>query len=316
LKPAFRPSKVVLLGPQALAVTLGRVLPELKVPDGPIATVTAGWQEREGEDEDLDRELGGRSLNLRLYARAERVFAADRELSEAHKGVGRRLRDLRRLYNIRLSHAMDSVMALLKETAEPALVEPERASALETLRTIDAWHLLRIEEMRSEFDGTYSPRERDSVAAPRREIEGILRDAPAVVFAGGHVAVLLNRLRIFGLDAFLEGKILIAWSAGAMVLSERIVLFHDSPPQGPGHAEVFEKGLGLFRGLIPLPHGRNRLRLDDRDRVARFAQRFAPDACVVMEGGTRLDWKGSRWTAGSPAHRLQADGDVVAVSRW
>ena len=41
---------------------------------GPFATVTAGWEEREPDDGELDQLLGGRSVNLRLYARWNEVL--------------------------------------------------------------------------------------------------------------------------------------------------------------------------------------------------------------------------------------------------
>jgi hypothetical protein len=46
------------------------------------------------------------------------------------------------------------------------------------------------------------------------------------------VAVLVNRLRLFGLGDLVADKTVFAWSAGAMAVSERVVLFHDDPPQG------------------------------------------------------------------------------------
>jgi hypothetical protein len=101
-----------------------------------------------------------------------------------------------------------------------------------------------------------------------------------------------------------------------MVLTREVVLFHDSPPQGPGHAELFEEGLGLVSKLVALPYGRRRLRLDDTARVARFARRFAPAASVIMDGGTRLDWNGDSWSAEGGAETLAADGRVESVDRW
>ena len=70
-----------------------------------------------------------------------------------------------------------------------------------------------------------------------------------------------------------------AWSAGAMAIAERVVLFHDHPPQGAGNAEVFEAGLGLVRGAVFLPHAATRLALDDVGRVALLARRLPPAAC-------------------------------------
>ena len=38
------------------------------------------------------------------------------------------------------------------------------------------------------------------------EVHGLVRDAGLVLIAGGHVAVLLNRIRLFGLDKLLAKK--------------------------------------------------------------------------------------------------------------
>ena len=75
----------------------------------------------------------------------------------------------------------------------------------------------------------------------------------------------------------------IAWSAGAMALTDRIVLFHDRAPQGPGHPEVYGSGLSVLRDVVLLPHARARLLLDDAPRMAVFARRFAPARCVLLE---------------------------------
>jgi enterochelin esterase-like enzyme len=75
-----------------------------------------------------------------------------------------------------------------------------------------------------------------------------------------------------------------------MALTERIVLFHDRAPQGPGHPEVYGSGLSVLRNLVPLPHARARLLLDDAPRMAVFARRFAPARCPAGErhpGGHR-----------------------------
>ena len=53
--------------------------------DGPVATITAGWQEREPDDAELDALLDGRSLNLALYARWQDVLERDPEYAEAER---------------------------------------------------------------------------------------------------------------------------------------------------------------------------------------------------------------------------------------
>ena len=100
-----------------------------------------------------------------------------------------------------------------------------------------------------------------------------------------------------------------------MALGERIVLFHDSPPQGAGHAEVLRSGLGLYAGIVALPHARRRLKLDDPDRVSLFARRFAPDRCLAFDDGARLDLLGRRWDYAEGISRLTPQGRVVEERR-
>jgi hypothetical protein len=98
-----------------------------------------------------------------------------------------------------------------------------------------------------------------------------------------------------------------------MVLSERIVVFHDSPPQGAGNAEVLEAGLGAFQGVLPLPHARRRLQLSDRARVSLFSRRFEPAQCVALDEECRVEWDGSAWSAPSGTRRLTPEGTLVEV---
>jgi peptidase E len=149
--------------------------------------------------------------------------------------------------------------------------------------------------------------------AHRKEIAGLVADSSAVLIAGGHVELLLNRLRLFDLATGLKARPVIAWSAGAMALSERIVLFHDNPPQGAGIAEVADRGLGLFSGVLPLPHAGKRLRLHDSERVSLFARRFAPARCSTLEDGTALTWTDDRLTDAVSAFRLTRSGALRPV---
>jgi hypothetical protein len=132
------------------------------------------------------------------------------------------------------------------------------------------------------------------------------------------VVSLLNRMRLFQLDALLTSLPrrlpVFAWSAGAMAITERVVLFHDSPPQGAGNAEVLGPGLGLVPGIVVLPHARRRLRLDDPERVSLFARRFKPDLCVPLDEGDRVVWDDRSWTAGPTTRRLLPSGEVVLMA--
>ena len=307
---------VWLLGPQYQSPFLRDVFPSFGVPEGPIAAVTAGWQEREGEDVELNKHLAGRAFDLELYRRAEGAFHADPELARAHREMQRRLRALTRIYDQRLSFLRESILWLLEESGDSRLLDPEREHAFGQIRDLDAWHLKRIVEIRGEFEENFRPCERESVARERDTIARALSEAVALVIAGGHVAVLLNRLRLFGVQDLVAGKPVIAWSAGAMALTDRVVLFHDHPPQGAGNAGVMERGLGLCPGLVALPDGKKRLDLGNRFRVSAMARRFQPDSCVVLEQGDCIAFDGERWRARTGVLRLGAEGELERVTAW
>ena len=108
---------------------------------------------------------------------------------------------------------------------------------------------------------------------------------------------------------------MIAWSAGAMALTDRIVLFHDRSPQGPGHPEVYGSGLSVLRDVVLLPHARARLLLDDTPRMAVFARRFAPARCVLLEPperprGGRRRYQRRRLAARHPGSRRGRPRDL------
>lgn len=304
--------RITVLGPQRLKPTLIRAVEARKV-KGRIATVTAGWQEREDEDRELHEHLGKRTLNLRLYHRAEALLSADKELRDGLRERGDRLRELQRLYRLRLHHALQAAHEMLNAEGRPETVASQREAAVNQVRWLDTEHLERVREVHREFEARIKPDTRDSVVAQRQEIAVLLDDTEAIAIAGGHVAILLNRLRLFDLPGLIGARPLFLWSAGAMACSDRVVLFHDSPPQGAGDPEVLELGLGLVPLIVPLPHARHRLRLTLRNRVRIFARRFSPAICVALDEGARIDFDGPRWKSEPGTRRLTADGDVIEI---
>lgn len=305
---------VTLLGPQRFTPTLGEAVARAGVA-GRLASVTAGWQEREAEDLELHEHLGERTENLMLYARSEDVLERDAELGHAYRERQERLRELQEIYRGRLGHAQAALRELEDRTGDSALLEPERESALATMRALDEHHLGRLAKMHAEFEERYRPGTRPAVERHVRQIERQLERSEGVAIAGGHVAILLNRLRLFELGKRMAEKAIFAWSAGAMAVSERIVLFHHFPPQGHGNTEVLEIGLGLARGIVPLPHAHRRLALTDRRRLSRLARRFAPAVCMAMSDGGRLMREGgsAEWRSGGGMSRILPDGRVEAL---
>lgn len=302
----------VLLGPQRHAITVTTELAALGR-EGRIAAITAGWQEREAEDDELQDAIGHRAVNLRLHQRVDDVFAHDPELFAAHRARQDRLRQLQDLYRLRLARALDAAQDLFARTAPPDLIEPEREAAVAAIQTLDDHHLQRIRGIHAEFEDAWKPGERDVLARHRAEVHAIVRDCGMIAIAGGHVATLLGRLRLLDVRAAFGDRPVVAWSAGAMVCCERVVLFHDRPPEGSGNAEILDEGLGLFPGVVALPHATRRLATTDLERMALFARRFAPAACVCLDPRCRLGFAGGGWEAGPDTQQIGLDGRLVAI---
>jgi len=306
--------RVVLLGPQRDHQNVAETVADLGI-QGAVATITAGWEERESEDAELAEHLPNQAHNLGLYPRAEQVFREDPEVRSLLYERYDRLRELQTLYRLRLSAQLEVCRKLLAES-EPAapddLYGPEIEDAIRAVRSLDAHHLERAAKLDRETLERLGAGQRSSVARHRDELARTLEGVELMLLAGGHVGILLNRLRLFDVLGLAPETPVVAWSGGAMVLAERIVLFHDSPPQGPGDAEIYAPGLGLVRGVVPLPHARHRLRLDDPARVALFARRFAPDTCAALDGGERLEGIAGdgEWKVSGDTRVLQTSGTV------
>jgi hypothetical protein len=304
--------KVTLLGPQRRPTldTVARSLP----PGQPVATITAGWQERESDDGELGALLGARDVNLGLYQRWCDVQDRDPDFAAAQRRLEEVLDEVQALYLLRLDHELQAVYAIQRRSAtDPGVLKADvLAESIGAVRDLDEAHLRRVDEIRGEFYQVLRPHDRPVIAAHRAEVSELLTGCCALAVAGGHVGVLADVLHLFNVAAALRSPV-IAWSAGAMALTERIVLFHDRAATGPGHPEVYASGLSLLRGIVPLPHARARLLLDDRPRMAVFASRFAPARCVLLERGTRLDIDGDDELPPA-ASVLAADGRVTTLA--
>jgi hypothetical protein len=287
-----------------------RVLREIGV-QGPVAIVTAGWQEREGEPGTV-ADPGVPAVELALHRRGEQVFADDAELAAAYKARQLKLKLMQDAYRVRLDYAAQAARTVAVRGADPALAAEEATASLELIRHIDRDHLARCRAVHAAFDAEARPRERRAVVRHVQELRRAIEPTEAIVIAGGHVAVLLNRLRLFGIAELAGPRPIVAWSAGAMALTERVVLFHDDPPHGQAISELLDAGLGLAPGLVVLPEPRLRLRLDDRGRVAELAGRYAPAVCIALDHGAQIWVDGGRAVRAVSAQRLDPSGGVHA----
>lgn len=306
------PRAVVLLGAQRFTRTLSTSLRALEV-TGRVAIITAGWQEREAEDEELREHLELDSMNLRLHRRCEQLFAEDPELREAHRKKQELLRFKQDFYRIRLEHALDADHVIRQRAAPDQVHDEAEGASIASIRALDTYHLEQCARLRDEFDKTMVPRERPAVRRQRDELRKLLADARSVAIAGGHVATLVNRLRLFGLLDLLDGHVVFAWSAGAMALCDRIVLFHDNTPQGSRPSEVLDRGIGIVPNLVVFPEPETRLRLDDAERVAVLSQRFAPASALGFPAGAHVTWRDGRLQAPSEVISLNQDGTTAML---
>jgi hypothetical protein len=276
---------ITLLGPQRRATGARTAVAEL-IPDGPVVTVNAGWRERETDTQELDAVLGGRMVNLELYQRWQRLAMDDPAYAEAEGRLSSRLEELRTAYQLRLRHGLAAVRAVAQRVADPSIRADAVADAVAGVRALDAWHVDRSTELRTGFYARLA--ERASIGDHRRAIVHLVDASAGMVITGGHVGVLLHLLQVFGVAALIRPPV-ITWSAGAMALSPRVVLFGDHAAYGHPDPEFYAAGLGLYAQAVPFPHARRRLRLTDHDHRQLLADRLAPYPGLILDEGVRLD---------------------------
>jgi hypothetical protein len=301
------PRAIVLLGVQRFDPTLGDCVKALGV-DGPIATITAGWAEREQEDTDLHEHLQKKTVNLRLYQRAEQAFARDRPLARAHRHKQEVLRHKQDFYRVRLEHELAANHVIRQRKAPPEILAEEEHSSIDAIRMLDEYHLAQCQRVHDEFEAEHKPLEHEAIAIHHRELGKILDRCAALCIAGGHVATILNRLRLFGIADLIDGQPVFAWTAGAMAIANKVVLYHDNPPQGFGAAEVLDRGLTWIDNVVPLPQIETRLKIDDTDRISVLARRFAPALCLGFPARAHVTFVEGKFERPERVMKLNEDG--------
>jgi hypothetical protein len=303
----------ILLGPQTPTPNL-RSAVETIAAEGPVVVITAGWRDLEGEIEELTEVVGRPLVDLGIYRRAEDVFATEPELRELKRERQDKLRALQDLYRLRLRPALSAARKLMRADADPDLLRIEQRAAIAQVRALDRHHLRRIQSIHREFNERRERLDLPGAAAQREEVHRLVAGAGLVLIAGGHVAVLVNRMRLFGLGEILAEKPLIAWSAGAMALSDRIVLFHHHAPQGRRDAELLDEGLAIVRRRVLLPHAKTRLDWRNQRRMALFSRRFAPASCYTLDAGSLLHFRDDRLIDAAAASVITRNGRRRAVT--
>lgn len=306
-------SITVLLGPVGDGAAAAREVAALGV-DGPIALVTAGWEEEERNDAVIHRALGGGTRNLGLFGRRLDILESDPEYADEVRRVRTVLTQLREIYLVQLRHALRGVEAVRQHDAGARrLSGVQLDEAIETVRALDERHASRLEALSGEFYATYPPHERPVIAAHRDAVAAELAECAAVVIAGGHVGVLTDCLHVCNVGAALGDRPVVAWSSGAMAMAERVMVVDDHDLAGRPD-EVLGAGIGVVRGVVPLPAAAVRLRIDDRNHLALLARRLAPRACVLLDEGDRVPFDHTGVADLRRARVVAPDGTVRSVA--
>lgn len=300
---------VTVLGPQRRTTATRTAVAEL-VPTGSVATINAGWRERESADTELGEVLGGRMVNLRLYRRWQELTEEDPDYTAAERELTELLEEQQAVYAQRLFHAVAAIEEVNRRDKMSAVRAAAVADGIRSLRALDTWHLAEVAASRHRFYQQTAIGERPSVVRHRRELAELVDDCEGLVITGGHVGVLLHLLHVFGIASMID-KPVITWSAGAMALSDRVVLFGAHRPAGRRLPEVWAEGLGVFSGVLTFPHPRHRLPMHDPYQLALLARRFKAWTCLLFDEGVRVDLSGS-WPPPVGARWITRDGAVWA----
>lgn len=288
------------------------VLPELLARHGvtgPIALVSAGWRIDELRDEPLRAAVPNEVRNLKLY---ERFRLLEREATDIVTPYTRKqdaLRKTKERYRLRVHEALNTASALLRENGDRDC--PWFRQAVRHLQEVDNLFLTEVQALHDRFEAECRPAQHPLVRRERDAIRQELEGCAALCIAGGHIGVLRNRAFFFDLGAVITDRPLYAWSAGAMLLTERVLLYHDHTAYGPGTAELLDHGFGLLSHTVFLPHAHARLDLGDRVHLSVLAHRLAPRKVVGLEN--KAVFEDGRYT-GLPgaAFTIATDGSVHA----
>jgi hypothetical protein len=304
----------LLLGPQRPTINLGTAVRRAGLDTGTVAVISAGWQEAEGDIDDVRRALEIPLIDLGIYQRSDAVFQADESLLHAYRTRQDALIEQQRMYRLRLRQLTIAARAILRSNGSKDAIAEERRHAISQLRALDRHHLRQIRKLNARFEGLFNVGKHEELARQHAEIRELLSHCNAVLITGGNVVVLMNRLALLGIGQLLGERNIIAWSAGAMVLCDNVVLFHDRLPQGRRDPEMMCQGLGIVPGKVLLPDAKGRLRGGDPVRSSLFSRRFAPAECLTLDNDSYLLYQGEKLECSDGARRLTQDGAFTSVT--
>jgi peptidase E len=248
--------------------------------------------------------------NLSLLSELDALLREEPDLSAAWRELRKAEALARRFYLEHNGHTIDlfrrtlreakaldpdlDLTRLLVDLAHPTGKSPlvrhtlarELRRAFHTLESNDD-HLFALlgDIERRAFDAagvTYHP----AFRAARERLERRILRANTIFLFGGRLDLLLDGLRFFRLrdslgEALRRGAQIVAVSAGALVLCERIIIYDDYA-EAPRDFQLYDRGLGLVQDMQIFPHCMERIQTDDQDNLAYLARRFRHHTCVGL----------------------------------
>jgi hypothetical protein len=295
---------------------------QLFCPKGDIAVISAGWRYDECELQTLQTLVKRKIRHIPLYEWFDGLGSIEPELAGLHRMRQRRILAYKKTYQIHLDSALESWIQIQKlHRADPTTYQEDESDACKRVQEVDKQCMRRLTTIKNDFAAIGQPWLHETAFPLHQQIAEVLERCSALIITGGHVAILRNRLAFFGLEELLskfllDGKQIFAWSAGAMCLTDKIVLFHDSPPWGQGRTEILDSGMGLLPRTVLLPNASSRLDLQNPNRIERLARRFAPNISVCLENGAHLIFTEHGvydHSAKRSAFQLSVDGTKLAL---
>ena len=280
--------KRLLLGPQRPVINLGVAVKKAGIPKGPMAVISAGWQEAEGDMDEIHDQVQRPLHDLGIYQKAEQLSAAYPAFAQAYRERQENLKDLQRLYRLRCKQLLTAARQTFKAEAHPLILKAEQRHAMKQVRELDRHHLRSMQRIHEQYDPTFDSLTDGEISAFTTSIAKGLEGCESILLTGGNVMVLLNRINLFDLGELFRQKHLVAWSAGAMVLSDTLVLFHDNTALDRREPEVVSQGCGIIPKYVFLPDAAHRLRQNDIIRSRLMSTRFAPAKCVTLDNGAGM----------------------------
>lgn len=300
---------LTILGPERPEGMLPGVLQKHGI-TGPLALISAGWRYDEARDEPLRAALPNQIRNLRLYDRFRTLEHEAPELIAKYTAKQDAIRRVKQRYRMRIQTGLASASALFAEHRDIGC--RWFLQAIRHLQETDELFLAEAKALHDHFEAEVRPGEHPLVRREREAVRAELAGCEGLLVAGGHVGVLRNRCFFFDIGPVLNQRPLYAWSAGAMLMTERVLLYHDRTAYGPGTAEFLDHGFGLLRNTVFLPHARERLDLDNPLNLTVLAHRLMPRRVIGLENGAVYD-SGSYTGVPGAAFALHLDGSIHAA---